>query len=648
MGPDHIIRIEHQLAIAQQITHIGSWEWDPKAGAVTWSDELYRVYGFEPRSRPITLEFFLSRVLPDDRAMVQSGVAEALARGGRFAWRERIIRADGAIRELDTIGEALVGDEKAVSVLIGTCRDVTDERERDRQIRLYVDIVRNVQTGLSVWSPAEGEGADGALRLAAFNPASERLAGTPLTPLIGKRFDEVAPYAAGGEIETLLTSVGRDRLVREAGIAHAKAPGTPARALSIKGFPLDGTSVGLAIEDVTTQTIERQLQSAENHVLELIASGAPLPDALTALVLAIEEHSPPCIGSILLLDPDGLHVHHGAGPHLPDALRRAIDGAAIGPHAGACGTAAFVKKPVLADDIETDPHWEDYRAIALSAGLRACWSVPIIATDERVLGTFAFYYKMPRTPSTDDLALATRAARLAGIAIERKALEQQLRDLSAHLEATREDERTGIAREIHDELGQALTALKMDIAWILRRAGGDALSLTRAMLVEKLTAMSSLTDGVIQQVRRISAELRPGVLDDLGLVAAIDWQAQEFEGRTGTTCVVRASPGDIAVDRPLATAVFRIFQEALTNVSRHAQAQHVEVRIDLHDGTLALEVSDDGVGISPEAVQSPRSLGLLGLRERAHRFGGYVAVEPVMPRGTRVALRVPLNKKRSR
>jgi signal transduction histidine kinase len=395
------------------------------------------------------------------------------------------------------------------------------------------------------------------------------------------------------------------------------------------------------MEDITVQTVERRLQSAEQDVLERIASGAPLADSLAALVRAVERRLPPVIGSILLLDADGRHVRHGAAPNLPEGYWRAIDGAPIGPKAGSCGTAAFLKRAVFVSDIERDPLWDDYRELAMSQGLRACWSVPVLATDQRVLGTFAFYYRAPRKPVEADLEITARASRLAGIAIERSQLEQQLRDLSAHVVSAVEEERTGIAREIHDELGQALTALKMDIAWIARRTSAPT-ELDRPALLEKLGTMSAMTDEVIRQVRRICAELRPGVLDDLGLVAAIEWQAQEFQERTGTTCVVRSNPADAKLDAPLATAAFRIFQEALTNVSRHADARQVDVSIAVGDEELALEVRDDGSGITPEAAQSRKSLGLVGMRERAHRLGGRVTVEALVPHGTVVSLRAPV------
>jgi PAS domain S-box-containing protein len=638
LGTNHVARIERQLATAQQITHIGSWEWDLTTGAVAWSDELYRIYGYAPGEQEITLDFFVSRLHPDDRHAVECAIAAAVERGGSFRWLERIVHTSGALRELDTRGEAVCDHDGRVTGLIGTCRDVTDEQERARQLRLYEDIVRSVQIGLSVWDVQGGQESP---VLACFNPASERIMGRPLAAWVGRSLQDIAPYAAAGEVETILARVARERLVHEVQIERSKDPTRPTRALAVKAFPLPGNSVGLAIEDVTEQTLERRLRAAEHRVLSLIAEGAPLCDALDTLVLAVEDHSPPTIGSILLLDHDGVHMRHGSAPHLPTAYCTAVDGLAIGDHTGSCGTAMFLKKPVFVEDIATDPLWQEYKDLALIHGLHACWSVPILATDHRVLGSFAFYYASPRAPTENEVAVTTRVAHLAGIAIERKQLETQLRELSAHVETAVENERTGIAREIHDELGQSLTALKMDIAWILRRATSASVPLTTDQLLEKLITMSSLTDDVVGQVRRISSELRPGVLDDLGLVAAIEWQADEFEARTGTPCSVRVSHANGALDRQLSTAVFRIFQEALTNVTRHACAAHVDVLVDVTAEQVVLEVKDDGVGITPEAAQSPKSLGLLGIRERAHRLGGAVAIGRGAPGGTVVLLCVP-------
>jgi signal transduction histidine kinase len=405
-----------------------------------------------------------------------------------------------------------------------------------------------------------------------------------------------------------------------------------------------GNVVGLigTCRDVTDETRARKLQAAEQRILEMIASGAPLEEIFEKLVDAIEEHSPPTIGSILLLSPDGKHVRHGAAPRLPEAYNRVVHGAPIGPAAGSCGTAAFLGRPVIVTDIETDPLWERYRELARTHGLRACWSTPILRRDGRVLGTFALYYREPRAPDKEDNDLIARATHLAGIAIERKQLEDQLRALSERVESVREDERGSIAREIHDELGQTLTALKMDLAWVARRLSKEE-PVPRESILQTLQSMSEMTDGVIDVVRRIVRELRPGVLDDLGLLAAVEWQAQEFERRTATTCQVSSNLGDARLSAAVSTTVFRIFQEALTNIARHADAAAVDVRLDREGDWLSLEVRDDGKGIPPEALDSADSLGLLSITERARRLGGDAKVEPAAPKGTRVSLRVPLD-----
>ncbi|MGE5300999.1 MAG: PAS domain S-box protein [Acidobacteriota bacterium] len=227
---------------------------------------------------------------------------------------------------------------------------------------------------------------------------------------------------------------------------------------------------------------------------------------------------------------------------------------------------------------------------------------------------------------------------------ERKVVEQelknsreQLRILLAHVQSVREDERTRISREIHDELGQSLTALKIDLSWLLKR-----LSKEQKPLVEKAELMSNLIDMNIQTVKRISAELRPGLLDDLGLPAAFEWQAEDFQKRTGIHCEVRIQPEDIALDRNLSTAIFRIFQETLTNVVRHAKAKNVGVTLTKKKEEVLLEVKDDGKGITEKQISSPKSIGLIGMRERVHFFGGGVKISGKKDKGTVVTVTIPI------
>jgi two-component system sensor histidine kinase UhpB len=217
---------------------------------------------------------------------------------------------------------------------------------------------------------------------------------------------------------------------------------------------------------------------------------------------------------------------------------------------------------------------------------------------------------------------------------------QQLRNLSRHLQSVREEESKLIAREIHDELGQALTALKMDLAWMSSRLPGSLPD--RKILLDKTKAMTALIDKTIGTVQKISAELRPGLLDDLGLIAAIEWQCQEFQDRTGIECRVDFDSEVIDLSPDLSTAIFRVFQEALTNAARHSRATRVNVSLKNKPGQLELQIVDNGIGIPEKAVDSAESLGIMGMRERLIPFGGSLLISGKANRGTTLTLRLPL------
>lgn len=213
---------------------------------------------------------------------------------------------------------------------------------------------------------------------------------------------------------------------------------------------------------------------------------------------------------------------------------------------------------------------------------------------------------------------------------------QELRDLTARLQLVREDERTGLAREVHDELGQALTGLKIDLAWLKPRVSD------RPALVERVQSIIVRIDGAMDTVRRIATDLRPSVLDDMGLVAAVEWQALDFERSTGITARLEVQAVHPDLDDACATTAFRILQETLTNVTRHAHATRVTIALKVSDEELILEVRDNGRGISESERMSPRSLGLVGSRERALGCGGELVIRGVRNQGTTVWLRIPL------
>lgn len=218
----------------------------------------------------------------------------------------------------------------------------------------------------------------------------------------------------------------------------------------------------------------------------------------------------------------------------------------------------------------------------------------------------------------------------------RKSLEQ-LRALAARLQLVREEERTLVAREMHDELGQACTAIKMDLAAIGRKA-----TKRQTQIRLKVDSALELVDKMIFTVRKIASELRPKTLDALGLTAALEAQAQEFEDRTGIRCIVVLPREPLALDSEHSTAIFRIFQESLTNVARHAQATRVNSRLEIQENQLILVVQDNGRGFDEAQLGGRRSLGLVGMQERAFLLNGEFKIEGVPGSGTKVTLRIPL------
>jgi two-component system sensor histidine kinase UhpB len=225
--------------------------------------------------------------------------------------------------------------------------------------------------------------------------------------------------------------------------------------------------------------------------------------------------------------------------------------------------------------------------------------------------------------------------------MELRQSRRQLRALSARLESLREQERTRISREIHDELGQMLTGLKMDLRWIEKRLAANGQPALQPV-AEKIAGAIHLTDDTIVTVQRIASELRPGALDNLGLAAALKHEAQQWEQRTGVRCVLHLPEQQLELSRDSATAIFRIFQETLTNVARHAQATEAVVELRSQDNNVILEVSDNGKGISTDALRDQHSLGLLGMKERARLLGGEIIFAPGRERGTVVTLRLPM------
>ena len=317
---------------------------------------------------------------------------------------------------------------------------------------------------------------------------------------------------------------------------------------------------------------------------------------------------------------------------------------------GIPGWVLQYKIPYGTSDTANDPRIE--HDLPFNAGVRSLICTPILDSMGEVLGYFDIRNKIDAEGFTlrdQDMLMALSPA--ASIAIQNAmAYEQRvqaeselsyayerLRALAAKLEAAREEERTRLARELHDQLGQALTALKFDLAQLTAR-----LVEKDAALAQEARALATAMDRMVKTVRSIATELRPGVLDHLGLAASIEWQAREFQKRMDILCTVDLPGQHLPLTHAQSTALFRIFQETLTNVARHAQARHVHVELSASTSELTLQVHDDGRGIQRQEAAGSSSLGLLGMRERIELMGGTFDIQGTPGKGTTVTISIPL------
>lgn len=228
---------------------------------------------------------------------------------------------------------------------------------------------------------------------------------------------------------------------------------------------------------------------------------------------------------------------------------------------------------------------------------------------------------------------------------ERKQAEEKLRrtskllrELATHLQSVREEERTMIAQEIHDELGQVLTALKIQVSLLANKLKSD-----QEPLKQKLNSLSKMIDSSVESVQKISSKLRPGILDELGLIAAIEWQTEEFEKLTSVKCSLVIPKEELNLGKDKSTAIFRIFQEALTNIARHSEATRAQISLLNYQSNIFLEIHDNGKGITSEQIKDFKSLGIHGMEERAMVFGGQVYIEGISGKGTKVKVEIPID-----
>ena len=475
-----------------------------------------------------------------------------------------------------------------------------------------------------------------------FNHAAEQMFQHDSAKIIGRPLDMLVPLRFRADYEQLIqdfsTSGTVAQSLNQSGIIHGL------RANGVE-FPIEATisQIGtspdklltLILRDITMRRQTERLIAGQKNLLQGIAVGLPLKSSLDAICKLGETEFKDMLCSILLLD--GQHLHHGAAPSLPAEFVRLIDNQPIGPTAGACGTAAYRRERVIVTDIATDPLWADYRAPALAHGLLACWSNPIFDEQFQVLGTFAIYYRQPRSPSSQEIRALETATQIAAIAIQRERATENLRELSQRLLIVEEAERRAISHELHDRIGQDLSAINLTID-LMRMQPPEAMEQD---FPTRLNDMQTLIRASINNARDIMADLHPAGLEDSGLRTALQYHAKRIAQRFQLSVTVSGNWTDARLAPSVELALFRITQEAVNNIAKHAAAENIDITLDKEStaNLLMLRITDDGCGFDMSTV-SAQSYGLRTMRERALAINAELLVDSVPGKGTAITVRL--------
>jgi diguanylate cyclase (GGDEF)-like protein/PAS domain S-box-containing protein len=398
---------------------------DHDGAIVEFNAAAERIFGYE-RDAVMGRQMVDLIVPPSLREAHNTGFGHYLATGEGPVLGKRIevtgMRSDGSEFPLE-ISIAVV-DVPGDPVFTAYLRDIGDQKRREAALLESEAIVD------SSFDAIIGRTAEGAVT--SWNAAAERIFGYRAEEMLGRSIATLVAPESLGVLQHVSECLGRGEVVEPLEAVCVRSDRSrvdvEVTVSPIVGASGDVLGVSAIARDISERKRSQALADAQAELLELIATGDSLPRILDRLARFVEEHGDNVLASILLLDRDGLHLRHGAGPSLPESYCEAIDGTAIGPSVGSCGTAAYRRERVCVSDIASDPLWSDFRELALATGLRACWSTPIFATDSSLLGTFALYYREPRESSSADVELVELATHVAGIAIERARSEESVKE----------------------------------------------------------------------------------------------------------------------------------------------------------------------------------------------------------------------------
>jgi PAS domain S-box-containing protein len=536
------------------------------------------------------------------------------ARGRKaFDFEHRLLMPDGSRKYLRVVGHPSTNDESGDFEFVGAVTDITESKRAEESLRrtegYLAEAQRLTHTGSWVWQVASRDAlhlSEEWYRIYGFDPEAgvpsweERL--KRIHPEDRARYEATIDRAIAEKSDydmefRILIPPGTVRFIQAVGHPQMNASGDLVQFL--------GSSV-----DITERKRAEALRDGESRILEMIAREAPLEEILENLVLVVEAQFTGLLCSVLLLDEDGLHVHHGAAPNLPEAYIQAIDGLAIGPKAGSCGTAMYRGETVVVTDILQDPLWEQYRAAVEPYGFRACWSTPILAHSEKPLGSFAMYYREPRSPSAAESRALEMATHLGGIAIERKLAREErerLREAQmdlAHMNrvATMGELTASLAHEIKQPISAALINAKTCLRWLGRDEPdvGEARE-TAARMVHDVTRAAEIIGSISLLFKK--GALQRELLDANELVREMIVLLRSEANRYSISIHTELTEGlpKVMADRIQLQQVFmNLMLNGIDAMKETTDAGELTIKLEAGDGQLLISVSDTGVGLPPE------------------------------------------------
>lgn len=597
---EDIIKINARFQMVSKATSDIVWDLDLVNDKRWWNDNYYANLGYTRKKVLYDRNDWYEKIHPEDQQRVMAGFAEAIA-GADSAWRYeyRYRKADGSYINILDRGYIMHNNEGQPYRVIGSMVDMTPVYEQQKKLAESENRLRTILDT----DPECIKLLDSDCNMIDINKAG-------LNMIEANSYEEVLG-------ESLLTVVADEQREKAAEMVKAAFSGKKS-LLEFEMITLKGTKRFCEVSIVPFRNAEKKIISALGVTRDITerktAEIALAKNEEKYRTLVEQAHD-----AILLFDASG---------KLQDV------------NTGLTRMLGYTKKELLKmnlpdifqkEELKSDP----LRFDILKQDKARVKRIKVLRKDGMVVQTEIKSQQLP-----DGRFLSIIRDLTDRISAEKKLEEsyQQLRELNGYLENVREEERSNIAREIHDELGQQLTVLKMDISWLKKKLADNPDN----GIADRLNGLLEMINNTVRSVRRISAELRPSMLDDLGLPAAIEWHAQEFMNRSGIQIRTNINSREIKLGSKTAITLFRVFQESLTNVARHAEAGYANVILEQNGDQLVLTVEDNGKGFIPESIRDKKTLGILGMKERVAIIKGSYDIQSTPEKGTVVRVSVPV------